>query len=124
MKITLLTPALAAVLGLALASAPVTVQAQSTNAAPAVASATSTKKIPYKGEITTLDASSVTVKGAKTLTLAITADTKFGLKDGKTLDPAAATDFAVGDKVTGSYIKNADGTLTAASVHKKKPAAK
>jgi hypothetical protein len=132
MKLISLKPALVAVLGLALAGALVTVKAQTTNAAPAASTAPSTpakapavKKTPYKGSITAIDASSVTVKTATTsLTLAVTADTKFQLGTSKKNTPATAADFAVGDKVTGSYIKNADGTTTAATVRKKQPAAK
>jgi hypothetical protein len=127
MKITLLTPALAAILGLALAGAPVTVQAQtSTNTAPAAASAATpapttvkkTKPTRYSGLITALDASSVTVTSTKkTLTLAIAPTTTF-LKDGK---KATLADFAVGDKVTGSYTTDETGVLTAHSLHKKTP---
>jgi hypothetical protein len=123
MKITFLTPALVAVLGFALAGAPVTVKAQtSTNAtAPAAPSTTSTKTksafTPYKGTISAIDATSVTVTTKKgDLKLAIDATTTFEVSKKK----AAATDFAVGDKVTGSYATGADGTtLTAHSLHKK-----
>jgi hypothetical protein len=126
MKIPLLTPALVAILGLALAGAPVTAQAQtSTNSAPGATAAastpakvTKTSKIPYKGSITAIDASSVTVASKdKTLTLAIAPTTTF-LKDGK---KATLADFAVGDKVTGSYTKDATGAMTAHSLHKKTP---
>ncbi len=48
-------------------------------------------KTPYKGSISAIDASSVTVASTeKTLTLAITPSTKFGIK-GKTKDYTAAT---------------------------------
>jgi hypothetical protein len=123
MKITLLTPALAAILGLALAGAPVTVQAQtSTNTVPAATPAPTTAKkakpTRYSGLITALDASSVTVTSTKkTLTLAIAPTTTF-LKDGK---KATLADFAVGDKVTGSYTTDATGVLTAHSLHTKTP---
>jgi hypothetical protein len=122
MKITFLTPALVAILGLALASVPVTAQAQtSTNAAPsAPAKVKSTKPTEYRGSITAIDASSVTVASSKkTLTLAIAATTTF-LKDGKT---ATLADFAVCDKVSGSYTKDATGAMTAYSLHKKTPKA-
>jgi hypothetical protein len=128
MKISLFTPALVAILGLALAGAPVTAQAQtSTNSAPATAAAastpakvTKTAKVPYKGSITAIDASSVTVANTKeTLTLAITPKTTF--KKDKVV--ATLADFAVGDKVTGSYTKDATGALTANSIHKKTVAA-
>ena len=137
MKITSIKSALVAVLGLALAGALVTVKAQTPTAAPAastnmqvpdktapaMATAPSMKKTPYKGSITAIDASSLTVQGAKApLTLAITADTKFQFGTSKKNTPATVADFAVGDKVTGSYLKNADGTMTAETVRKKQAA--
>ena len=129
MKIKFLTPALVAILGLALAGVPVTVQAQtSTNAAPAAAPADTSvapkvkekkkksDKTEYSGSITAIDASSITVASTKkTLTLALAPTTKFK----KDKAPATAADFAVGDKVTGSYTTDATGAMTAASVHKK-----
>ena len=129
MKLTLLTPALVAILGLALAGAPVTAQAQTSTNSPvadapakapakAKAKATATKpaKPEYSGSITAIDATSVTVASTKkTLTLAITSKTTFKK------DRAVATlaDFAVGDKVTGSYSTDASGAMTANSLHKK-----
>jgi hypothetical protein len=127
MKLSIITPALVAVLGFALASAPATVQAQTTNAAgatpapaaapaPAVATKTKTAYTPYKGTISAIDATSVTVTTAKgDVKLVIDATTKFAISK----KPAKVTDFAVGDKVTGSYSTGADGTLTAHSLHKK-----
>ena len=131
MKNIFVSSALVAVLGLALAGALVTVKAQTPTAAPAAstneqvpdktapATAPATKKTPYKGSITAIDASSVTVQGKAPLTLAITADTKCQFGTSKKNTPATAADFAVGDKVTGSYLKNADGTLTAETLRKK-----
>jgi len=115
MKNTLLITALVAILGLAFTST--SVSAQSTNA-PTAAAPTKTKpaKTPYKGSITAITATSVTVASKeKTLTLAIAPTTTF-LKDKK---PATVADFAVGDAVTGSYTKDSTGALTAASLHKK-----
>jgi hypothetical protein len=124
MKIPLLTPALVAILGLALAGVPMTAQAQtSTNAASAAATAPAPKPAkPHQlgGSITAIDASSVTVASTKkTLTLAITPSTTFKK------DKLAATlaDFAVGDKVNGSYTKDASGAMTANSLNKKTPKA-
>lgn len=122
MKNIILTPALVAILGLALAGAPFTAQAQtSTNttaapAAPAKVKKTKTAPVQYQGSITAIDASSVTVAStAKTLTLAIAPTTKFLVNK----KPATLADFAVGDKVTGSYTADATGALTAHSLHKK-----
>ena len=140
----ILLPALVAIVGLAFVGAPVTAQAQTTTApttaptpapaanaaapsdAPKVKEKKKSDKTSYSGSITAISATSLTVATTKdSLTLAIGADTKFmtiGADKKKT--PATAADFAVGDKVTGSYTKAADGTMTAASVHKKVAAAK
>jgi hypothetical protein len=123
MKITFLTPALVAILGLALAGVPVTAQAQtSTNAAPATPAKvkTATKPTKYEGSITAIDATSVTIANtSKTITLAISPKTTF--KKDKVV--ATLADFAVGDKVSGSYTKDATGAMTAYSLHKKTPKA-
>ena len=127
MKITLLTSALAAIVGFAFIGAPVTASAQTaTNAtapaAPSTAPKTKEKsdKTPYAGSITAIDASSLTVATSKkTLTLAITPKTTFK----KDKEVATVADFAVGDKVTGSYTTDSTGALSAASVHKKTAAA-
>jgi hypothetical protein len=121
MKLNLLTSAFAAVLVLACApvqaddmAAPVTTSA-STSTTTTTSTTVSMKKVPYKGTITAVDttANTVTIQGLNgTMTLAITPMTKY--KGG-----AALTDFAVGDKVTGSYTKDASGAMTAHSLHKK-----
>jgi hypothetical protein len=119
MKLTLLTPVLASILAMACVPA-----LADTNAAPVATTTTasvstkavSTKPVPYKGTITAVDSSAnmVTIKGAKSsMTLTVTPTTKF--KGG-----TALADFAVGDKVTGSYTKDASGTMSAYSLHKKK----
>jgi hypothetical protein len=129
MKNTFITSALVAVLGFALASAPVTVKAQATpTQTPAATSTGSTtpskpakKKSAYtpfpKGAtISAIDASSVTLKTTKgDLKLAIDAKTGFEV-DKKKSDASA---FAAGDAVTGSYATNADGSFTAHNVRKK-----
>jgi hypothetical protein len=57
--------------------------------------------------------STITVKGAKdTLMMTVTPTTKF--KGG-----ASLADFKVGDNVTGSYVKDETGKMTASSLHKK-----
>ena len=126
MKNTLITSALVAlvalvaIVGLAFVGAPVTAQAQTTNTTTATAPAKA-KKTPYKGSITAIDATSVTVASKdKTLTLAITPKTQFKI------DKASATiaDFAVGDAVTGSYTTDSTGATAAASLHKKKASSK
>jgi hypothetical protein len=113
MKITSFS-ALVAIVALAFAGATVTAQAQTnatTATAPAPAKAkTKSAKTPYAGTLSAIDATSATVT-----------TTKGDLKTNFAVDKkkAAATDFATGDKVTGSYTTGADGSLTAASIHKK-----
>jgi hypothetical protein len=112
MKLTLIVTALAALLGFTCVPA----HGQATAPAPAVATKApdTTKKTPYKGSITAITATSVTIQGAKgPMTLAIAPTTKY--KGGK-----STTDFAVGDVVTGSYTTDASGATTAYSLHKKK----
>ncbi len=125
MKNIVLSSALVAVLGFALASAPVTAQAQSTNATSATAPATAPVKkaksksafTQYKGTLKAISDTSATVTTATgDITLAIDKTTTFKVAKKK----AAATDFAVGDAVTGSYATNPDGTFTAHSIHTKK----
>ncbi len=126
MKITLLTPALAAILGLALASAPTTLQAQTnspatTTTAPAPAPKPA-KPTEFRGTLTAVDtaASTITVATQKSTkdtekTIAIASTTKVK-KDGK---PATLADFSVGDKVSGSYRTDDAGKMTAASLNSK-----
>jgi hypothetical protein len=123
MKLTLLTPALVAILGLALAGAPISAQAQTpAPAAPTTPAAPAKpKKTSYEGSLTAIDTagSSVTIEsttkkaGVKTLVLLVDASTKIK-RDNKT---ATLADFKVGEKVTGSYTADAAGKLTAASLH-------
>ena len=123
MKNTIITPALVAILGLALASAPVTAQAQTTNTSttPAAPAKAKTNKITLNiSTITAIDttANTVTVDskskkdGEKTLVLTIDATTKV-TRDKK---PATLADFKVGEKVTGSYVAEASGSLTASKL--------
>jgi hypothetical protein len=128
MKNTFITSALVAVLGFALASAPVTSKAQTTptqtTAATSTGSTTPSKPAKKKSEYTafsgtlkSLDATSAVVTTKKgDVTLAVDASTGFHVNKKK----AAATDFAAGDAVTGSYATNADGSFTAHNINKKK----
>jgi hypothetical protein len=133
MKITVSLSALVAILGLALAGIPVTVQAQTTTPAPAADTATPPAKAKkpkqpnYRGVLTAIDTtgSTITVSTSKkdptkVLMLKIDAKTKI-LKDKQ---PATLADFSVGEAVSGSYTKGADGKLTAASLHFKTPKVK
>lgn len=118
---TLLTPALAAILGLALAGVPMTVQADDTTAAPAASSA-SMAKVSYSGKVSAVDASGGTItvqaaakkKGepAKAITLTVNSTTEI-TKDKKS---ATLADFKVGDDVAGSYVTESSGSLTATAL--------
>jgi hypothetical protein len=77
-----------------------------------------TKPTSYAGTLTALDASSVTVTGTRRTLILAVATTTIIQKDGKT---ATLADFAVGDKVTGSYTTDATGAMTAHSLRKKTP---
>jgi hypothetical protein len=132
MKTTVPLSALAAILGFALTGSPVALQAQTdsstdsttpsttdTTTAPAKTKSKA-KSTPYEGTLTAIDpgGDSITVTTAKkTLVMAVTAKTKYKK------DAPALTDFAVGDKVTGSYTADESGSLTAYSIHKKPTAA-
>jgi hypothetical protein len=129
MKMTPLTSAFVAALGIALASAPVTVSAQTSTAAPAATTAPAATPAPsskekhdyvkYEGTIMAMDATSVTIQTSSgTMTLMVNESTKIQVNHKK----AAMTDFKVGDKVTGSYEKMADGTMMAHSLRKKQTA--
>jgi len=127
MKTTLLTPALAAILGLALASAPLPTYAQtnttttSTAPAPAPAPATATSKKTI-GTLTAVDTAGNTISvenktdGTRTFAIASTAKITVNLTK-----PATLADFAVGDKVYVRYTTDASGTLTATRLNKKTP---
>jgi hypothetical protein len=116
MKSSLLKLALAALV----VCAPVALHAQTdtTNpiaTAPVKSSAKSMmKKTPYSGTVKSIDASSIVVTTAKgDMTFAISAATKVKV-DKKMADVTTVT---TGEKVTGSFTKEADGTMTAASIH-------
>jgi len=118
MKLTFQIPALVAVIGLALACAPVSLQAQTTPTTAAPAKTAKAKPVAYSGSVTAIDsaANSITVtNGSKALMLSVAPTTKFKV-DKKT---ATLAEFAVGDAVTGSYTTDEAGKTTAYSVHKK-----
>jgi hypothetical protein len=124
MKITLLTPALAAILGLALASAPLPIHAQndttSTNSTDSKAGAPARAMGTLSAVDTTANTISVENKtdGTRTFSIASTATIT---KDKK---PATLADFAVGDKVFVAYTTDASGTLTATKLSTKTAKAK
>lgn len=120
MKLTLLTPALAAILGLALASAPLPTHAQ-TDTTTADTSSAPAKPTKASGTLTAVDTSGNTITvdnktdGTRTFSIASTAKLT---KDKK---PVTLADFTVGEKVYISYTTDASGTLTATRVSQKAP---
>jgi len=126
MKITLLSSALVAIVGLAFIGAPVIASAQTTTNATAPAAPAKEKKksdytqIPKGAKISSIDATTVTITTTKgDVKLLIDATTGFEVNKKK----ATAADFAAGDEVTGSYKTAADGTNTAHNLRKKTEAA-
>lgn len=131
MKLNLITPAFAAILGLALAGAPASVQAQTTPAtapvttaapaatpAPAATKPTKPAKAASKefgGKVTAIDPTTETVtvqSKKKNLTLAISSTTKIK----KNKKAATLADFTIGEKVSGHYTTDAAGKMTATSL--------
>lgn len=109
--------ALFALITAAVVAMPALVSAQTNSASSSETKPKHGDYIAYQGKIAALDSSSITVT-TKTgdLKLNVTAETKI-LKSGI---KAKLTDFAVGDKVTGSYKKDASGNLNANSIHEGK----
>jgi hypothetical protein len=120
MKSSLLKLALAAIV----VCAPVALHAQTDTTNPiattpvknpeASTASTKMKKTAYSGTVKSIDASSVVVTTSKgDMTFAISPATK--VKVDKKTAPLASV--VTGEKVTGSFMKDADGTMTAASIH-------
>ena len=106
--------ALFSLIAAALVAVPAASRAEDKPAATPAAPAAPAKKhgaLPFHGKIAAVDATASTIT-VGSLTLNITSETKI-TKDGK---PATLTDFAVGDKVGGSYKKDGD-KLNATVLH-------
>jgi hypothetical protein len=116
MKLNLLKSALVAIVGLALC-APVALNAQTpSTTTPATAPSTKVKPMNYQGTVKSIDTAANTLVVTTTkgdLTLALTTATKVKVDKKK----AAITDITMGEKVTGSYTKDATGAMTAYSFH-------
>jgi len=69
------------------------------------------KAIPFHGKLEAVDSTAKTISVGK-MTIQVTSDTKI-MKDGK---PATLADGTVGENVTGSYRKDADGKLNASKI--------
>ena len=75
---------------------------------------TKMKKTAYSGTVKSIDATSIVVTTSKgDMTFSISPATKVKV-DKKVAD---LTSITAGEKVTGSFTKAADGTMTAASIH-------
>jgi hypothetical protein len=113
MKNSIAKLALFSLVAVSLIGSPAVSRAQeaSTNAA-AAKPAAKKNTLPFNGKISSLDASGATVTVGK-LTLNVTSTTKI-TKDGS---PAALSDLTVGEKITGSYKKDAAGKLNATVIH-------
>ena len=130
---THLTLALAAILGFALAGAPITVQAK-TAAKPAAAAPSA---LTFNGPIMAVDttANTITVQSTPTPSAAAAATADASKKKKKSKGPAGTTllltvnsstkisgagstlaDFKVGDKVSGTYVSETSGSLTATTL--------
>ena len=111
-KLSLATILAALVVGMPMGSF---AQDKPTNAPPATPSV-AVRAIPFRGKLGAVDQVNKTITlDEKTKTnrvFEVTSATKI-TKDGK---PATLADGVVGDPVTGSYLKGADGKLTAKSV--------
>lgn len=108
-----------AIITAAVVAMPALVSAQTNSASTSETKPKHGDYTPYQGKVAALDSASITVTTKSgDLKLNVTAETKI-LKNGA---KAALTDFAVGDKVTGSYKKDASGSLTAKSIHEGKKA--
>jgi len=97
----------------AVIAAPALLRAQDTSTnAPAVSTPKHRHGAPFHGTVSARDANAMTLTVGK-LTLQVTSETKI-TKDGK---PATLADGVVGEPVRGYYKKDADGKLSATTVH-------
>jgi hypothetical protein len=108
LKITTLSLFAAAII-----AAPALSRAQDTSTnAPAVSAQKHRHGAPFHGTVSAVDANAMTLTVGK-LTVQVTSETKI-IKDGK---PATLADGVVGEPVRGYYKKDADGKLSATTVH-------
>jgi hypothetical protein len=120
MKHTLIKSALMAVAGLALC-APLAIHAQTATSTTTTASTMSTtstkmKKTEYRGMVKSIDtaANTITVTNKKgDMTLSVASTTKIT----QNKQPATLADITMGEKVTGSFTKDATGTMTACKIN-------
>jgi hypothetical protein len=97
----------------AILAAPALSLAQDTSTnAPAASAPKHKHGAPFHGAVTALDANAMTLTVGK-LTVQVTSETKI-TKDGK---PATLADGVVGEPVSGYYKKDADGKLSATTIH-------
>ena len=111
MKKNLLKVTSFSLLAAALLAMPAVSRAADTTNAPA-AVAPKKSGLPFHGKLAAVDTTASTVT-VGTLVITITPATKI-TKDGK---KSTLADYVVGDTVGGSYHKDADGKLIAATIH-------
>jgi len=120
MKKNLVKIALLGLVTATLVAAPTFSRGQDATNAPAAApKAKKNNGLPFHGKLAAVDTTAQTVT-VGSLTISITSATKI-TKDGQ---KATLADFVVGDTVGGSYHKDADGKLIAATIHDGKKKAK
>ncbi len=105
-----------AIVAATLITVPATVRAEDKPATPGAAEAGTPKPkknvVPFKGNVSAVDATAKTVTLASQ-TLTVTSETKI-MKGGQ---PATFADITVGEKVTGQYKKDDAGTLHATVIY-------
>jgi len=112
MKNQLLKTVLFSLVAAALVTLPVVSHAQDSTNTPADTAPAKPKKIPFHGKAAAVDTAAMTIT-VGTMVINVTSETKTS-KNGK---PATLSDIVVGDMVSGSYVKGADGKLSASSLH-------
>jgi hypothetical protein len=120
MKRTILKITALSLLAAAVVAAPAAMHAAETTNAPSASSQEAPAKpkksehatLPFNGKLSAIDTNAMTLKvGSRTFE--ITSETKI-TKDAL---PATLADGVVGEAVGGAYKKNADGKLSATSIH-------
>ena len=102
-----------ALVAVVIASAPLSVQAEKTNAVPAEKHDASKpgRVVPFHGKLKSVDTSAQTI-AVGSMTIQVTSETKISKDD----HPAALSSGVVGEYVSGAYRKTDDGKLNATIV--------
>src|SRR5215471_19226026 len=99
-----------ALVAVVIASAPLSVQAEKTNAVPAEKQDAPKPGhiLPFHGKLKSVDNTAQTI-GVGSMTIQVTSDTKISKND----QPATLSSGVVGEVVSGTYCKTDDGKLSA-----------